>query len=79
VPERCDCADELNPALQGYCDLHPLDWVLHTDAHGCARYGAASMPGAHCCNCADLGFDSGMDDASVEDASVDDGSVEDGG
>jgi len=79
VAERCACGDVLNPAISGYCDLHPLDWALGTDAHGCARYDARSIPGAHCCNCPDLGFDAGLDDAGVEDATVDDASVDDGG
>jgi hypothetical protein len=47
--------------------------------HGCARYDAASMPGAHCCNCPDPGFDAGTEDGSVDDASVEDASVDDGG
>ena len=82
VAERCDC-DVITGAWNspfGLCDLHPYDWVLGTDAHGCARY-SARPPSGNCCNCPwDMGGpvdDAGVDDASVDDAGTDDAAVDD--
>ena len=81
VAERCDC-DEYGSfgGPFGLCDLHPYNWVLGTDTHGCARYSARSGPSDYCCNCPrDLGapFDAGADDASLGDAAADDAAVDD--
>jgi hypothetical protein len=55
VRDRCHCGERArrgpDPSPFGYCDLAPPDWILETDAHGCAAYHAREPVTACCFGC----------------------------